>query len=79
VGGAALKGRHFRWFQRIWLIPFACGWGVRRIERQKRLDDHMPPPMRARRVMARDEKTVEKKPGPECPGGENEHLQDFSN
>ena len=35
-GSRALKGRHFRWFRRIWLVPFACGWWPRWIERSKR-------------------------------------------
>ena len=39
---------------------------MRRIERYKRLGHHMPPPRRAIRVMARDEKTVDKTPAPEC-------------
>ena len=25
--------RHFRWFRRIWLVPFACGWWPRWTER----------------------------------------------
>jgi hypothetical protein len=35
-GSRALKGRHFRWFRRIWLVPFACGWWPRWTERSKR-------------------------------------------